>query len=394
MTSAPAGQQAQLYWLALHLVPGLGTRNALKLIRHFGDPQRIFHASLSELKACAELPLAVAESIHSGITFEDASAEADKAKTIQAEIIPFPDPRYPQRLKEIFDPPILLYARGRVEWLGSHQIAVVGTRRPTPYGRAVAQKLSRELARAGLTIVSGMARGIDTCAHQGALESGGATIAVLGNGVDVAYPRENRKLMDQIAERGLLLSEFSLSSTAFPQNFPIRNRIISGLAYAVLVVEGAQYSGSLITARLALEQGREVLAVPGNITSKPSWGPNLLIKDGAKLIQEASDVVEELPLVVRQELARAAETSPAAAANVETFPNQQASLWQEPSLSSPLGKKLLALLQVDISQHIDEIIRHCEPAPPADVLSALSELELFGVIKQLPGKHFVRVWMS
>jgi DNA processing protein len=393
MTPASAGQQAQLYWLALHLVPGLGTRNALKLIRHFGDPQRIFHASLTELKACAELPLAVAESIHSGITFEDASAEANKAKAIQAEIIPFPDPRYPQRLKEIFDPPILLYARGRTELLGSHQIAVVGTRRPTPYGRAVAQKLSRELASVGLTIVSGMARGVDTCAHQGALEAGGSTIAVLGNGVDVSYPRENRKLMDQIAQRGLVLSEFSLSSTAFPQNFPIRNRIISGVAYAVLVIEGAQYSGSLITARLALEQGREVLAVPGNITSKPSWAPNLLIKDGAKLIQEASDVVEELPVAVRQELAYAAEQKPPAFTNVETFPDQQASLWQEPP-SSPLGKKLLASLQVDISQHIDEIIRHCDPASPAQVLSVLSELELFGVIKQLPGKHFVRVWTS
>jgi DNA processing protein len=392
MTPAIVGQQAQLYWLALHLVPGLGTRNALKLIRHFGDPRRIFHASLSELRACGELPLAVAESIHSGITFEDASAEADKAKAIQAEIVPFSDPRYPQRLKEIFDPPILLYARGRTELLGAHHVAVVGTRRPTPYGRAVAQRLSRELAQAGLTIVSGLARGIDTCSHRGALEATGDTIAVLGNGIDVTYPRENQKLMDEIAVRGLLLSEFSLSSTAFPQNFPIRNRVISGLSYGVLVVEGAQYSGSLITARLALEHGREVLAVPGNITSKPSWGPNLLIKDGAKLIQDASDVVEELPLEVRQELAHAAKQTPPASTNGETFPNQQASLWQGPS--SPLGKKLLAQLQVDLSQHIDEIIRHCEPASPAEVLSALSELELFGLAKQLPGKQFVRVWTS
>jgi DNA processing protein len=392
MTSARSGQQAQLYWLALHLVPGLGTRNALKLIRHFGDPQRIFHSSLSELRACAELPLAVAESIHSGITFEDANAEVEKAKAIQAEIVSYFDPRYPQRLKEIIDPPILMYARGRVELLNSHSIAVVGTRRPTPYGRAVAHKLGRELAQTGLTIVSGMARGIDTFAHQGALESSGATIAVLGNGVDVAYPRENRKLMDQIMERGLAVSEFPLSSTAFPQNFPIRNRTISGLSYAVLVVEGAQYSGSLITARLALEQGREVMAVPGNITSKPSWAPNLLIKDGAKLIQDASDVVEELPLNVRRELAHAAEQRMAAQAIPETSSDQQASLWQQPS--SPLGRKLLSLLQIDQSQHIDEIIRTCEPAAPAEVLSVLCELELFGVVRQLPGKHFVRVWTS
>jgi DNA processing protein len=336
--------------------------------------------------------LAVAESIHSGITFEDASAEADKARAIDAEVIPFSDSRYPQRLKEIFDPPILLYARGRAELLASHQFAVVGTRRPTPYGRAVAQKLSRELAQAGLTIVSGMARGIDTSAHHGALEGTGATIAVLGNGVDVAYPRENRKLMEQIAERGLVLSEFPMGSTSFPQNFPIRNRTISGLCYGVLVVEGAQYSGSLITARLALEQGREVLAVPGSITSKPSWGPNLLIKDGAKLIQEASDVVEELPLPVRRELAQAAEQRLRDRTDFETSPNQQASLWQPPS--SPLGKRLLSLLRVDVSQHIDEIIRDCEPASSAEVLSLLSEMELFGAVKQLPGKHFVRAWTS
>ena len=216
--------------------------------------------------------------------------------------------RYPRPLKEIFDPPILLYARGRVELLSGHNLAVVGSRRPSPYGMSVAQKLGRELVQTGLVVVSGMARGVDSLAHRGALDAGGNTIAVLGCGVDVVYPRENEKLAQRIVERGLIVSEFRLGSTAFPQNFPIRNRIISGVSLGVIVVEGAQYSGSLITARLALDQGREVFAVPGNIVSKQSWGPNLLIKQGAKLVQEPTDVLEDLPLEVRRELAQAGET--------------------------------------------------------------------------------------
>ncbi len=391
MVIEQSSQQAQLYWLALHLVPGLGARNALKLIRAFGNPQRIFHASLTELKTCG-LPLAVAESIHSGISFEDAATEADKAKAAGAEVIVFQDERYPQRLKEIADPPILLFARGRAELLGSHSVAMVGTRRPTPYGRAVAQKLSQQLVEAGLTIVSGMARGIDSVAHRGALDNGGDTIAVLGCGVDVVYPRENKKLAEQIVEQGLLLSEFPMGSTAFPQNFPIRNRIISGLAFGVMVVEGAQYSGSLITTRLALDQGREVFAVPGNIVSKQSWGPNLLIKDGAKLVQEVTDVVEELPLPVRQELAEGEQQRRARRnAAAQGSGPKQGSLWQP--LHSPLGQKVLSMLRVDTSSHVDELIRHCA-APAGEVLTALCELELYGAVKQLPGKHFVRVWTS
>ena len=178
---------------------------------------------------------------------------------------------------------------------------MVGTRRPTPYGLAAAERLSADLARAGLTIVSGMARGIDTAAHKGALSAGGDTVAVLGCGVDVVYPSENRKLAAELAAKGLIVSEFAMGATAFPQNFPIRNRIISGMSAGVLVVEGAQYSGSAITAKLALDQGREVFAVPGNITSKMSWGPNLLIKQGAKLVQDWNDVIVELPAEVRRQ---------------------------------------------------------------------------------------------
>lgn len=388
MVTAATGRQAQLYWLALHLVPGLGARNALKLIRTFGSPERVFHASLTELRSCG-LREAIAETIHSGTSFEDAGTEQNKVEQAGAEIISIHDAKYPERLKEIFDPPILLYARGRAECLSGENLAVVGSRRPTPYGMAVGRKLSRELTQVGMTVVSGMARGIDSYAHQGALEADGPTIAVLGCGVDVVYPRENKKLADQIVAKGAIVSEFPMGSTAFPQNFPIRNRVISGLSLGVMVVEGAQYSGSLITARLALDQGREVFAVPGSIVSKPSWGPNLLIKQGANLVQDASDVIEALPLDVKQRLARTQET---AAAQAATSSGGQASLWE--NAATPLAKKLLPLLQIDQSMHIDEIIRRCEQNSPSEILSALSELELCGLAKQLPGKRFVRVWIT
>ena len=390
MATASSSQQTELYWLALHLIPGLGARNALKLVRSFGNPQAVFHASLTELKACG-LRAAVAEAIHSGITFEDAGAELEKTRQAEIEIVSYQDGRYPRPLKEIFDPPILLYARGRVELLSGHNLAVVGSRRPSPYGMAVAQKLGRELVQTGLVVVSGMARGVDSLAHRGALDAGGNTIAVLGCGVDVVYPRENEKLAQRIVERGLIVSEFRLGSTAFPQNFPIRNRIISGISLGVIVVEGAQYSGSLITARLALDQGREVFAVPGNIVSKQSWGPNLLIKQGAKLVQEPTDVLEDLPLEVRRELAQAAKPDAAEAGDETSFP-AQASIWQD-SLSR-LAKQLFSLLRVDSSMHIDEVIRNCEDHSASEILSALSELELFGLARQLPGKHFLRVWSS
>ncbi len=388
MVTAATGRQAQLYWLVLHLVPGLGARNALKLIRTFGSPERVFHASLTELRSCG-LREAIAETIHSGTSFEDAGAEQNKLEQAGAEIISIHDARYPERLKEIFDPPILLYARGRAECLSGENLAVVGSRRPTPYGMAVGRKLSRELTGVGMTVVSGMARGIDSYAHQGALEADGPTIAVLGCGVDVVYPRENKKLADQIVAKGVIVSEFPMGSTAFPQNFPIRNRVISGLSLGVMVVEGAQYSGSLITARLALDQGREVFAVPGSIVSKPSWGPNLLIKQGANLVQDASDVIEALPLDVKQRLSLRQKT---AAAEAATSSGERTSLWE--SATTPLAKKLLPLLQIDQSMHIDEIIRRCERNSPSEILSALSELELYGLAKQLPGKRFVRVWIT
>jgi DNA processing protein len=234
-----------------------------------------------------------------------------------------------------------------------------------------------------------MARGIDSAAHKGALSAGGDTVAVLGCGVDVVYPSENRKLAADLAAKGLLLSEFAMGSTAFPQNFPIRNRIISGLSAGVLVVEGAQYSGSAITAKLALDQGREVFAVPGNITSKASWGPNLLIKQGAKLIQDWNDVIVELPPEVRRQLIERGRTRLLGNAGASQDGGQASLI--EGSLPE-VGRRLLAVLQVDTAIHLDDLIQIVEDTSASELIAALFELEMLGLVKQLPGKNFVKVW--
>jgi len=391
----PAGsQEALLHWLALHLVPGLGTVQAYKLIGRLGSPQRVFHTSVSELESCG-VQAGVAQSIVSGVTFEDAAAEMDKVQAAGAAVVTMQDPEYPERLKQIYDPPILLYVRGRRELLGSDQIAVVGSRRPSPYGSSVAAKLGEELARAGLVITSGMARGTDSAAHQGALRAGSETVAVLGCGVDQVYPAENRKLAGQIAERGVLVSEFPMGTPAYPQNFPIRNRIISGMSLGVVVVEAAQYSGSLITARLANDQGREVFAVPGNIVNRLSWGPNQLIKQGAKLVQEWQDVVEEMPAAVRERTLASQKEALAALAVGASGESSRASAASDrgAALLPPLQRHLLEMVQVDASTHIDALIdRMGEESSTSEVIAALCELELAGVVRQLPGKNYVRVW--
>ncbi len=391
------GREEELYWLALKLVPGLGTRLSGKLIDRFRSVQAIFRASRTELEA-AGVSGAVAQSIASGCTFEDAAAQHDKMAAAGAVLVTIADPRYPQVLREIFDPPILLFARGRVELLGSLMLGVVGTRRPTPYGIAVAERLSADLAHAGLAIASGMARGIDTAAHRGALAAGGDTVAVLGCGVDVVYPSENKKLAAEVVEKGLILSEFPMGSIAFPQNFPIRNRIISGLSVGVLVVEGAQYSGSAITAKLAMDQGRDVFAVPGNITSKMSWGPNLLIKQGARLIQDWNDVISELPPEARRRLIERGRER-ILGEGAATSDGTQASLLAGgagggqpgPELDSA-ARRVLDLLQVDAAVHLDDLLEKVQDTSASELIAALFELEMLGLVKQLPGKNFVKVW--
>jgi DNA processing protein len=391
MPPSVLSREEELYWLALKLVPGLGTRTSVKLLDRFRTPQAIFRASRTELEG-AGVSGAVAQSIASGISFEDAAAQHEKMAESAAVVITMGDPRYPQALREIFDPPIVLFARGRVELLKSLAVAVVGTRRPTAYGMAVAERLSGDLAHAGLTIVSGMARGVDTAAHKGALSAGGDTVAVLGCGVDVVYPAENRKLAAELSAKGLIISEFPMGATAFPQNFPIRNRIISGISLGVLVVEGAQYSGSAITAKLAMDQGREVFAVPGNITNKLAWGPNLLIKQGAKLVQDWNDVVAELPAESRRHLIEQGRQK-ILAEDAATGSGEQASLSRDSvSELGNVARRLLASLQVDIAVHLDDLLEKVEDTSPSELIAALFELEMLGLVKQLPGKNFVKVW--
>jgi DNA processing protein len=389
VATAVISQEEVLHWLALRLVPGLGTVGSLKILEKLKSPQAIFRASSSELEGAGMSP-AQARNISSGCSFEDAIDQQQKMINAGAQLISIQDQRYPRRLREIFDPPIVLFAIGRTDLMPTPSIGVVGTRNPTPYGMAAAERLSADLARAGLTIVSGMARGIDTCAHQAALKEGGDTIAILGCGVDVVYPSNNRRLYDEIANKGLILSEFPIGAPAFPQNFPIRNRIVSGLSIGVLIVEGAQHSGSAITAKLAMDQGRDVFAVPGNVTSKMSWGPNLLIKEGgAKLVQEWSDVTNELPAAVRRDLVSKAQQR-MLLDGVEPLSDTPSNGPEEPQKA--LARKLLNALQVDEPKQLDGLLESFDGVSSSELISALFDLEMNGLVRQLPGKKFVKVW--
>lgn len=384
-------QDDELHWLALRMVPGLGTRKAGQLIGIFRTPQAIFRASRSELEG-AGLAAGVAQSISSGCAFEDAVTQQQKLAEAGAFLVPINDPSYPPKLKEIYDPPPVLFARGRVELLQTLMLAIVGTRRPTPYGSAVAARLARDLASAGLTIVSGMARGIDTAAQRAVLEAGGDTVSVFGCGVDEVYPAENRKLASQIAEKGLVISEFPMAAPPYPQNFPVRNRIVSGLGAGVLVVEGGEYSGSAITAKLAAEQNREVFAVPGSIMSKMSWGPNLLIKQGAKLVQEWNDVVVELDPADRRRLVQQCRNQLNLNENRVGVTSGLENSSDQGEDRKRTAQAILAVLAPDAPVTLDHLIESVDGGSPSEIIATLFELELSGLVRQLPGKNFLRVW--
>ncbi len=383
-------QEDILHWLALRMVPGLGTVTTTRLLNRLKSPQAIFRASVSELEAAGELSPSQARNVASGCSFEDAVDQQQKMMNAGARLITYTDSLYPQRLREIFDPPIVLFVLGNPQLLATHSIAVVGTRRPTPYGLAAAERLSADLSRAGLTITSGMAQGIDTIAHQAALKENGSTVAVLGSGVDMLYPASNRKLYADLQQKGLVISEFPMGAPAFPQNFPIRNRIVSGLSIGVLIVEGAQHSGSAITAKLAMDQGREVFAVPGNITSKMSWGPNLLIKDGgAKLVQEWTDITNELPAAIRRDLVKNAQQK---VLDEEIEAGGEGAQVTEDAPLQALARKVLNTLQVDTPQQLEGILESFEGVSSSELIGALFDLEMSGLVRQLPGKQFVKVW--
>ncbi len=371
-----------LEWLSISLTPGLGPTRARKLVEHFGSAEAVFHASLTELESTG-IQAVSAQSIATGKSAELAREEIARASAAGVTVLSLEDPCYPPRLKEIYDPPLVLYVRGNPEVLTQPGIAMVGTRHPTPYGSGMAERLACDLAVQGMVIISGMARGVDTASHRGAIAAKGKTVAVFGTGVDVIYPKENSRLSEQIlALGGALISEFPLGTSALPQNFPIRNRILSGMSVGVLVVEAAEYSGTRITARCALEQNRDVFAVPGNVTNKNSWGPNTLIKQGAKLVATWEDVWEDLPPEVKFALTPAP--------SLESGRGSSASLFPDEGLP-PHEKRILSLLKADEATHIDELVEKLEAElSSSEIFAALFELELTGKVRQMPGKNFVK----
>jgi DNA processing protein len=384
--------EARLAWLALALTPRVGVTRCHRAVQRMGEAERLFAASLTELEGLG-LPAEAAQFVFDGRARKAALDEANRIQDAGAGFLTPEDAEYPDRLLEIFDPPPVLWVRGDTAVLNRPGIAVVGTRQPTPYGAGMAEMLSRDLARRGMVILSGMARGVDTCAHRGAVETGGKSVAVWGTGVDVIYPKENKKLAEQIvAGGGAIVSEFPLGTFPAAQNFPIRNRTLSGMSVGVLVVEAAEYSGTRITARCALEQGRDVYAVPGNATNKNAWGPNTLIKQGAKLSATWEDIWEDLPTQIRVGL------EDELAARGESSVKGMASLFSADSADGDAGRPMgeherlvFSELRQDEAVQLDELIERLEPRlMSGEIFTALFELELAGRVKQMPGKNYLR----
>jgi DNA processing protein len=372
----------RLAWVALTLTPGLGPKRILKAAQTLQDVSRLFQLSLTELEAL-NFPAPSAQFLFSGKARVEAEQELQRVREQRGAILVYEDEEYPERLREIFDPPPVLWTLGDLRLLARPAIAIVGTRHPTPYGTGMAEVLARDLASRRLVVLSGMARGIDTAAHRGALAASGSTVAVWGTGIDVIYPKENKALAENIlVAGGAIISEYRLGTFPAPQNFPKRNRILSGMSIGVLVVEAGENSGTRVTARCALEQDRDVYAVPGNVTTKNAWGPNTLIKQGAKLVATWEDVWQELPTQVRLQL----EGELGFASSTE----QAASIVEELPLQEP-EKVVLSALRHDEAVQLDELMEKLESRlTSSEIFTALFELELASRIKQLPGKNYVR----
>jgi DNA processing protein len=367
------------------MTPGIGPRAAAKLLERFGSAEAVFNATRSELEQLRLRPEAI-ESIRARDLHESAAREIERVRELGADILLLDDGVYPALLREIFDPPITLYVKGAwSECLEQPCVAMVGSRRCSTYGQNAAGMLARDLAERGVTIISGLARGIDAAAHRGALEAGGRTLAVMGTGLDQVYPRDHKKLVDEILARGgAIVSEFPLETPPAPQNFPYRNRVISGLSLGVLIIEAAENSGSLITARMAMEQNREVFAVPGNITSRNSFGTNYLIKGaGAKLVQAWQDVAAELPPEI------AARLLPPATKEKTDEKGLVEQLRLVPEDLSMSEHVVFKLLSTDDPAHIDALVEASRLSIP-ELTGALLALEMRELIRQLPGRCFVR----
>ncbi len=358
------------YWIALNLVVADSPRSARLVTKHFPSAEDVFAATKRDLIA-AGLDEEKAKAISSTNLLARADHEIGRLEKKGYFVLTIEDKRYPGYLREIFDPPLVLYCAGKAETLNKSTLAVVGARKPTPYGRVVAERLARDLSSRDMVVVSGLARGIDSIAHWGALK-GGKTVAVLGSGLEKIYPRENRNLFERITENGVVLSEYPLDAPPMGYHFPLRNRIISGLSLGVIVIEATRKSGSLITARLALEQNREVMAVPGSITSELSQGTNWLIKNGAKLVENWKDVIEELPLALRESI----------------LSKEKEERKKTPSLN-PEERKVYDHLATDTLTSVDELVELCHLSV-SELLSTLLSLELKDLIAQRPGKFFQR----
>ncbi len=393
--------QEQKDWLILSLIPGIGTARFVKLLARFHTPREVLKASVTELSDVVGND--IAQRI---VQYKDAVDIVQQERAMERFNVAFvtmEDAAYPIRLAEIYDPPLALFIRGTLTETDDRSIAIVGTRRPTPYGIQLAERFAEELAAHGITIVSGMASGIDTAAHRGALRAGGRTIAVLGNGVDTVFPPENKGLMEQIIQNGCVMSQFAMGIKPRAEFFPYRNRIISGMSMGTLVVEAPTKSGALITAQLAAEQGREVFAVPGPVHSTNSRGPHRLIQEGAKLVQTVDDILVELDrsdfrganinaveepfkneeLVRRESRPRASETNK----NDEPTKSQSRSVVSTINANvSPLESSILAVLSPDGS-FVDEIAMACR-IPVSEALSSLTLLEMKGLVRQFNGKRF------
>ena len=358
-------------WLALRRLPGVGTRTQFDLLEHFGSIEAIFSASRGQLEKALVGKNEAIDALLAGPDENVLKSELEWLSEQGHHLMTWSDPDYPVLLREIPDPPLVLYIAGERPLLSAQQLAIVGSRNPTPMGRENARAFAKSLAGAGLAITSGMALGVDSAAHRGALEAGGKTIAVAGTGLDRVYPARHRDLAHEIVKHGALVSEFPLGTPPLPENFPVRNRIISGLSLGTLVVEAALQSGSLITARMANEQGREVFAIPGSIHAPQSRGCHALIRQGAKLVETAQDILEELGPLAGVALQAAHENTPPG-----------------PRLDSTMETLLEQIGHDPVS--IDALIERCGLTADA-VSSMLLQMELNGLVSNCPGGKVQRI---
>jgi DNA processing protein len=363
-------EQELKYWIALNFILSDSLRSARIITQKFPSVQDVFRATKKDFQALG-LEREIADSLSSPLLLDKACEEIERMEKRGFSALTIEDERYPKPLREISDPPLVLYYAGKIDVLSEPSVSIVGARKPTPYGRAVAERLAYDLSAKGLVVVSGLARGIDSISHWGALR-GGKTIAVLGSGLERIYPKENESLCEKIIEDGLVLSEYPLKAAPLKYHFPCRNRIISGLTIGVVVVEGTRRSGSLITARLALDANREVMAVPGNITSELSQGTNWLLQDGAKLVTDWKDVVEEFQSPLKENILSKEKKKKA-----------------EPPPLNKEEKKIYDLLVSDEVTSVDALVERTHLSV-SEILSVLLSLEIKDLVMQSPGKFYQR----